>query len=381
MKAMILTCMALVACGRVGFEHSGSADPDDEPALANDAGFAMAPGDATTGEATPQPNLVFVTSGVVTPSALGGLAGADATCAAAASAAGLGGTYRAWLSTSTVDAKDRLASARGWVRVDGRPVVDTVADLVSGKMYYPIRISETGQDIDALGLDYVITATRETGVYDPNGSACGDWTSATGSAVGGRARGATRNFTYGFSSTCTGSYRLYCFGVDRSVAVSAPALGARRRAFLAPSWIPGGGLASADVQCQGEADSAGLGGAWAALLATTTATAASRFDLTGPTWTRLDGVAVAETPSAFAIGQLQAPINLTADRRYVETIVWTGSPSPNLKGSATCVGWTSNQASDVGDHGYSSSSAGDAAFIFGAPQGCNVGFGLYCLER
>ena len=39
---------------------------------------------------------------------LGGLSGADAKCQQAANATGLGGTWVAWLSDSTHNAKDRI---------------------------------------------------------------------------------------------------------------------------------------------------------------------------------------------------------------------------------------------------------------------------------
>ena len=35
------------------------------------------------------------------------------------------GTYKAWLSTSTVNAIGRLNGASGWVRPDGRPMVNS----------------------------------------------------------------------------------------------------------------------------------------------------------------------------------------------------------------------------------------------------------------
>jgi hypothetical protein len=50
---------------------------------------------------------IFVTSQVYTAD-LGGLSGADAKCQALADAAGLGGTFKAWLSDSKTDARDRV---------------------------------------------------------------------------------------------------------------------------------------------------------------------------------------------------------------------------------------------------------------------------------
>jgi len=75
-------------------------------------------------------NFVFATS-TSYPADFGGLAGADAICNQHAGDAGLPGTYVAWLSTTTVDARDRLAGARGFVRPDGLPFADTVDDALT----------------------------------------------------------------------------------------------------------------------------------------------------------------------------------------------------------------------------------------------------------
>src|SRR5213592_2896892 len=86
-------------------------------------------------------NYVFVTSTTHAPDELGP-ADADRICNARAQAAGLPGTYVAWLSSSTEPARDRLGSARGWVRLDGLPFTDTLADLAAGKVFYPVGLDE-----------------------------------------------------------------------------------------------------------------------------------------------------------------------------------------------------------------------------------------------
>src|SRR5690606_4557544 len=117
------TCPRDMTCGGDGLCYAGT------PPVIVDA--------AVPPDAAVPTNLVFVTSTTHEPASLGGLAGGDAICAARAEAAGLPGTYVAWLSTATVDARDRLGSARGWRRVDGEPFADTVEDLASGKIFYP----------------------------------------------------------------------------------------------------------------------------------------------------------------------------------------------------------------------------------------------------
>ena len=84
-------------------------------------------GQGVTVEGTP--NLVFVTSTTYRGD-LGGLQAADARCRERARAANLRGTFVALLSSSTVDARTRLGTARGWVRTDGRPFADTQDDLL-----------------------------------------------------------------------------------------------------------------------------------------------------------------------------------------------------------------------------------------------------------
>ncbi|MBL9014318.1 MAG: InlB B-repeat-containing protein, partial [Myxococcales bacterium] len=69
-----------------------------------------------------KPNLMFTTSAAY-DGRLGGLAGADSKCQALANAAGLGGTYRAYLSATGLHAYSRFTGASGWTRVDGQPMI------------------------------------------------------------------------------------------------------------------------------------------------------------------------------------------------------------------------------------------------------------------
>ena len=83
-------------------------------------------------------NTVFVSSEVV-PANLGGLDPYDAKCNELATAAGLnnaeGNAYKAWMSTSSASARDRIGSARGFARVDGRPFMDY---LTTGPVLNPL---------------------------------------------------------------------------------------------------------------------------------------------------------------------------------------------------------------------------------------------------
>src|SRR5687768_8687959 len=72
----------------------------------------------------------FITSvGLGKGANLGGLDGADAHCGMLAEAAGVTGkTWRAYLSTSTVDARDRIGSGP-WYNAKGEKIADDIASL------------------------------------------------------------------------------------------------------------------------------------------------------------------------------------------------------------------------------------------------------------
>ena len=244
------------------------------------------------------PNLVFVTSTSHTGS-MGGIAGADGICQTRAQAGGFAGTYRAWLSTSTASALSRLGTASGWVRPDGKPVANTPADITMGKLWHPIRLNERNSDVGSLSVH---TATGPDGLLPSNSTTCGDYTTAL--AADGIRAGDTSSVggaftTYG-SGFCSNPQPIYCFGVDRAATVTITPPATFRRAFTTNAvFTPGGGLAAADALCNSEASTASLPGTYRALLATTTASAASRFSTSGAPWGRPDGVLLAPTAAAL----------------------------------------------------------------------------------
>ena len=288
------------------------------------------------------PNVMFVTSTTHTGN-LGGLAGADAICQARAQAGGLAGTYRAWLSTSTVNANTRFGAASGWVRVDGKPFVATVADLGAGKLFTPPRIDELGNDVGEVGAQ---TGTTVGGVFNTNGGDCAAWTSAASAATAttGVTAGASAMFQVYGTSGCATAHRLYCFGVDRAATVAPAPVAGTRKAFMR-LWTPGGGITSADNACQSDANAAGLSGTYRALLATSGASALSRFGLAGGAWHKVDHVGTLPTAQAWSTATyLDAPPNLTANGQtnYGNYLHWTGAATLTTAGTtaSTCNNWT-----------------------------------------
>ena len=338
---------------------------------------------------TPQPNIAFVTSTSYDGN-LGGLAGADQKCQVLAEAAGLpANVYKAWLSTSAVDAKGRLGSARGWVRKDGKPFADTVADIVSGKIFYPLRIDENGVDTGAYGT--VWTGTDGDGTvyhYPPDPIwTCSDWSSSSGTQVAeiGKSSAVAELFTASASISCSTPQRIYCFGTQNNAPVAVtPTVG--RIAFVTTqTWIASGGLTGADNLCATEADTAGLSGTYKALLATNGASAASRFNTSGPPWVRPDGVAIAPTAGElFSATLLDSAVNQSADgSQYFGNVgAWTGAENPSTAGAwaTTCENWT--DSSEPNGYGGKAGFTDEWGFFMASSSRCSADWmHLYCLQE
>src|SRR5205085_5550761 len=100
------------------------------------------------------------------------------------------------------------------------------------------------------------------------------------------------------------------------------------------------GIPAADALCAAEARSAGLSGSFKALLASNGKSAASRFNLRGPPWVRVDGVAVVNGAADLNGGTVNAPIDVTAFGIYAINgfWAWMGTFAPGQPGAAgsTC---------------------------------------------
>jgi hypothetical protein len=125
---------------------------------------------------------------------LGGLEGADAHCQSLAQAAGIGGkTWRAYLSTSTTDARDRIGDGP-WYNVEGVMIAEDVEQLHGeNDLTNETAIDENGdtpgylrtvdgevQRPDTLAHD-ILTGTNEDGTA--NEATCNDWSDGTSAAT------------------------------------------------------------------------------------------------------------------------------------------------------------------------------------------------------
>lgn len=399
MRPVALAVLAgLVACApdpdlppsKPGNESGGTSPHASESGDVDDGGTSSGgstdstdgTGDTTTGGLPDGFNWMFVTAQTFVPGELGGLAAADGVCQQAATDAGLGGTYVAWLSDATTDAKNRLAGARNWWRVDMLPFADQVNDVINARILYPPRIDEHGVDHPAAT---VLTATGADGVkvIDDDLGTCADWSEiGGGSATGGISDAGDELWTdwRALPVDCDTAQHLYCFGVDNDAPMElTPAVG--RAAFVSRDvFLPQLGLDTADAQCQQEAVQAGLQGQFLALLATTMVGAADRFDLQGEPWVRADGVGVVAQAVQLGTGTLLAPLVLDAEGLPVASSpVWTGATGVAMVSEdESCLDWS--DLGSIGRIGMSSRSA--PGWFDSGTTTCDQENGrLYCLEQ
>lgn len=173
---------------------------------------------------------------------LGGLAGADEHCQSLAEAAGIGDkTWRAYLSTSEVDARDRIGDGP-WYNVDGVMIASDVEELHGDNnitnetaidengdtpAYLVLVDGEAQRAGDTLVHD-VLTGTNEDGTAHE--LTCNDWTDGTADAQAmlghadrlGRAPGVNSWNAVHPSQGCAmenliptgGAGMFYCFAID-----------------------------------------------------------------------------------------------------------------------------------------------------------------------
>ena len=156
--------------------------------------------------------IVFVTSKIYNGN-LGGLAGADLKCQAHADAAGLEGTFKAWMSDDTVSASKRLThSSEPYVRTDGTQIAANWDDLTDGTIDVKLNYNEYGTVIDT-GWPYVWTWTKSDGSPGTAAWNCEKWTSDSSRAKGEDGYIYETNYKWSMirNNGCNEALMLYCF--------------------------------------------------------------------------------------------------------------------------------------------------------------------------
>jgi hypothetical protein len=146
---------------------------------------------------------------------LGGVSGANDKCQAAATAAGLNGIYRAWISDSTSSPSTTFTrSAVPYVTITEVQIADNWTDLTDGTLDNPIDRDELGEFV---GVD-VWTYTNTDGTksnMDLITRSCNEWASTSPTHAGivgwtGATDSSWTGYTY-HACDYLGKHHLYCF--------------------------------------------------------------------------------------------------------------------------------------------------------------------------
>lgn len=322
-------------------------------------------------------NIVFVSSEFFQPN-LGGVAAYDFQCNQIATNHGFNNptnnAFIAWVSDSGSQVRTRLGNlARGFVRLDARPVADTVASLLSqNALLHPINIDEWG---DQVASSTVMTGTNADGTT--HSWNCQNWTStALGPMNSGNTAGGPSNWTQGVAQGCSqGPFRVYC--IQKNVNRALPSTGRQgKTVYLTHTlFTPGSGI-KPDAFCAQEKP-AGLGDV-RAIIAYTDQAAADVIDPVQE-YVRPDGQFVG-LGSDLINATMATGIWQTSQGVYLQSLVWTGSTSVTSPGTTTttCNDWTST-ASTQGRAGLSSYTTG--LWFSVANQSCATPWRIYCIEQ
>ncbi len=149
----------------------------------------------------------FVTSDTVNGAI--GVAGADAQCKATASRVGDCGKrpWRAYLSTSTGNARDRIGNGP-WYNVAGQLMAKDVQSLYASTPTSTLFLTEQGQDASAVNI-----WTGSTTSGTASGNTCNDFTTSS-SGVSGQFADPISQWSDTFNQSCDTLSRLYCFASD-----------------------------------------------------------------------------------------------------------------------------------------------------------------------
>jgi hypothetical protein len=157
--------------------------------------------------------MVFVSSATYNGN-LGGLSGADDKCQTLATGAGLPGSYKAWLSDTSVGPSTRFThSAVPYILPDGTVVANDWADLTDGSLQHAINLTEN--------LNPPVYEGTQTGTDTAGGPRwtnpiymCANWTSASSDLFRYGGLNTQSDYTWTAVETGTGcpvDYHLYCF--------------------------------------------------------------------------------------------------------------------------------------------------------------------------
>ncbi len=324
-------------------------------------------------------NLIFITSQTF-PATLGGIARYDSECNRLATAAGIndsaGNAYIAVMSDAAVSFRNRLpASARGWVRLDGRPFADRQVDLFgsTGGVLHGAAYDELGHSApDALGW----SGTFADGTSYV--STCASWTQASQDYVGLASPSNGPEWIISFADTCaSGPWSVMCMGTTRTAALPPLQTFTGKRIWVTnTTYLPGTG--TPDQKCQSERPAGVAQGV--ALVSTSSRAAADRL-LLDTNYVRPDGQLVGTGRQIADLQMLAGPWQRAngSAAPIQPNYVWAGSYTPTDRATpdSSCNDWQDPNGFGIGGlFGFSHYRAW--TYIVG--WGCNLGASLYCIE-
>jgi hypothetical protein len=155
-------------------------------------------------------NRVFVSSATFSAN-LGGNGGADMKCQSAATAASLGGTWKAWVSDSSSSPSARFTqSSIGYRLLDGSLVAASWGALTGGALAHPIDLDETLKPFQ--NGSEVWTATSTNGTLSASG--CNGFTTTAHTdpfVLEGLADNTSAGWTSMYDQFCDRTAHVYCF--------------------------------------------------------------------------------------------------------------------------------------------------------------------------
>jgi hypothetical protein len=180
-------------------------------------GSAPGPDSGGGGSGGGTSKIVFVTKNVYQGGNLGGLTGADALCAAEATAAHLSGTYSAWLATDSESPATRLTHSTGnYQLVNGKLVAQGWDNLVSGLLQNPVDLVPDGSLVVGVPLGVFAAGMAWSNVaFDGTESelqqSCGGWADLGSLGAVGASSQTDQTWTDdGGGEECTGQAGIYC---------------------------------------------------------------------------------------------------------------------------------------------------------------------------
>jgi len=345
-------------------------------------------------------NRVFLTTTQQPGGGLGGRAGADQLCETQADANFIEGTFVAVLSTSLLPARDHIVAAgggvepRGFITLDGRPLANTLDDLLSptARLWSApdVEVDGTRLNTDVGGAEVHTGGLLASGTPDDY---CGDWDGGTGTTIAGIAS-ATNAAWHSFDpiGSCNKVRRILCVEVGFNNVLNPPEPVTGRAVWVSSSkLVPGvDGVDAAHQLCEDEAGTAGLpSGVYLAGIGTSSSSALNGLDSTGAPWVNPDGVPI--TASASDLDDTQAPLDsgivAHADGTLVntDTNVFTGGNAFTLNAAQadTCNQWTDPTWADAPNQTFPGLT--HAAWFTGATWGeasCEApGASVFCFEK